>query len=115
MFDELESRGIPNEGGPIGVMLKEHQEGRELIALMNKAVETSSLEDFELSIANYSELLRNHIVKENNVLFEMADKILDEEKQFELFEKFEKHEESIIGHGVHEELHGMIHKWSEEF
>ena len=45
----------------------------------------------------------------------MAGKILDEEKQFELFEKFEKHEESIIGHGVHEELHGMIHKWSEEF
>ncbi len=69
------------------MMLKEHQEGRELIALMNKAVETSSLEDFVLSIANYSELLRNHIVKENNVLFEMAGKILDEEKQFELFKK----------------------------
>ena len=30
-------------------------------------------------------------------------------------QKFEEHEESVIGHGVHEELHAMINKWEKEF
>lgn len=115
LFKELENHGIPNEGGSIGVMLKEHQEGREYIALMNKAAEAADLTNFKINASNYSYLLRNHIEKENNVLFAMADKILDETKQDELFEKFEQHEENVMGHGVHEELHAMIHKWSKEF
>ena len=45
----------------------------------------------------------------------MADKLLNDAKQNELFEKFEQHEETVIGHGVHEELHSMIHKWEREF
>jgi len=45
----------------------------------------------------------------------MADQLLDEETQDALFEKFEQHEESVIGHGVHEELHSMIHNWATEF
>ena len=97
------------------MMLKEHQEGREYIALMNKAAEAADLTNFKINASNYSYLLRNHIEKENNVLFAMADKILDETKQDELFEKFEQHEENVMGHGVHEELHAMIHKWSKEF
>jgi hemerythrin-like domain-containing protein len=59
--------------------------------------------------------MRNHIDKENNALFVMADKVLDDARQNELFEMFETYEEMVIGHGVHEELHSMIHKWEEEF
>jgi len=114
-FRELENQGIPNEGGPIGVMLQEHQEGRMYINLMNKAVEAVEVENFKINVCNYSNLLHNHIEKEDSVLFVKADEILDETKQDELFEKFEQHEENIIGHGVHEELHSMIHKWTEEF
>ena len=45
----------------------------------------------------------------------MADKLLDDKKQDELYERFEIHEETVIGHGVHEELHSKIHKWEDEF
>jgi hypothetical protein len=45
----------------------------------------------------------------------MADRLIDDAAQDEMFEKFEQHEESVIGHGVHEELHAMIHKWEGEF
>ena len=115
LFVDLEKHGVPNEGGPIGVMLYDHNQGREYIFLMNKAVEAKDLTAFNDAAAKYRDLMRSHIEKENNVLFVMADKILDDAKQDELFEKFEQYEETVIGHGVHEELHAMIYKWSEKF
>ena len=38
----------------------------------------------------YIVLLRNHIAKENNVLFRMADNVLSEEEQQELFKNLQK-------------------------
>jgi hemerythrin-like domain-containing protein len=115
LFKELIARGIPNEGGPIGVMLQEHQQGREYISLMSKSLESKDLINFKAYAAKYRDLMRNHIDKENNALFLMADKVLDDAKQDELFEKFEAHEETVVGHGVHEKLHAMIHQWEDEF
>ncbi len=115
LFKELISRGVPNEGGPIGVMLQEHRQGREYIVLMNNSLESKDLSNFKDYAIKYRNLLRNHIGKENNVLFMMADNLLDDTSQNELFELFEKYEETVIGHGVHEELHSMIHKWEAEF
>ena len=115
LFKELVDHGVPNEGGPVGAMLQEHAKGREYIALMNKSLEAKDLPGFHTAAAKYRDILRSHIEKENNVLFVMADKLLDETKQDELFEEFEQHEENVIGHGVHEKLHAMIEKWAKDF
>lgn len=115
LFKALIASGVPNEGGPIGVMLQEHQRGRQYISLMSKSLESRDLNNFKAAAVNYRDLLRRHIAKENNMLFVMADNLLDDTRQNELFEKFEQHEETVIGHGVHEELHSMIHKWEDEF
>lgn len=111
LFKELENRGVPNKGGPIGVMLQEHVLGRQLIALMREAVHCANLEAFRIHAVEYRDLLRQHIQKENAVLFRLADQIISDEKQAELFEEFEAHEENVIGHGVHEQLHAQIHAW----
>jgi hemerythrin-like domain-containing protein len=115
LFKELEIKGVQNEGGPIGAMLQEHQQGREYIALMNKSLETKDLPNFKNTAIKYRELLRSHIAKENNVLFMMADRLLDDITQNDLYEKFEDHEKTVVGHGVHEELHSKIHKWEDEY
>jgi hemerythrin-like domain-containing protein len=115
LFKALNARGISSEGGPIAVMLHEHQLGREYISLMSNSLEAKDLIDFKTNAAKYRDLLISHIGKENNVLFMMTDKLLDDAAQNDLFEKFEIHEETVIGHGVHEELHAMIHQWEEEF
>jgi hemerythrin-like domain-containing protein len=115
LFEEMVRRGVPKEGGPIGVMLAEHKQGREYIALMSAAVDSKDLAKFTEAAEMYRDLLRPHIEKENTVLFVMADRLLGDVAQEDLFEKFEEHEESVIGHGVHEELHAMIHQWEEEF
>lgn len=115
LFTALTAQEIPNQGGPVGVMLKEHEQGRQYLAAMSEALENQSLTEFGHAATGYRDLLRNHIEKENQVLFVMADQVLNEVVQDELFEKFEEYEESVIGHGVHEELHAMIDRWSREF
>ena len=114
-FVELVNNGIPDEGGLIGSLLQEHKQSREYVAMMGKSLESKDSIEFNAAAAKYSDLLKSHIEKENNVLFAMADQLLDEEMQDALFEKFEQNEESVIGHGVHEELHSMIHNWATEF
>ncbi len=115
LFKELVDKGIPNEGGPVGVMLREHAMGREYIAQMSRSLDEKSIDGFNSAAANYRDLLRSHIDKENNVLFMMADSVLDEQAQSILFEKFEQHEENVVGHGVHEKLHAMIDAWAADF
>jgi hemerythrin-like domain-containing protein len=114
LFPALVLAGIPEDNGPVGVMLHEHNIGRGYI---NGLI--SGVEDFKKSFANsggliaacltnYVNLLQSHIQKEENVLFPMADKVLSEQKQNEIFEQFEKIEEDVVGHGVHEQYHKLL-------
>lgn len=108
LFPALEERGIPRPGGPIGMMLFEHEEGRGYVRGMVEALEFAK-EDLEAAtpalVENagaYLRLLRQHINKEDNILFEMADEALTPEEQKELLREFEEHEMKEIGPGVHE-------------
>ena len=109
LFPALTNAGIPEKGGPIGVMLSEHVQGRNFIKEMDHA--TASGPDYKAfagAARHYSSLLENHIQKENNVLFPMAEKTLDKAQLEQLYKSFEEHEEKVIGHGRHEELHQML-------
>ena len=47
-------------------------------------------------MAGYAELLQNHISKENNILFRMADNALSEKDQQDLLKQFEEAEKNIL-------------------
>jgi hemerythrin-like domain-containing protein len=115
LFRELVDKGVDSESGPIRMMLEEHNQGREYIALMNKSLESKDLAEFNIVVRKYFNLLKDHLEKENNVLFVMVDQLLDESEQDSLLEKFKKHEESVIGYGDHENFKSMIHKWAIKF
>lgn len=115
LFKELISKRVSNEAGPVGVMLQEHAQGRDYIAKMSQSFNDKDLKGFNTAAIQYRDLLRGHIDKESNVLFMMADKVIDEQAQSLLFEQFEQHEENVVGHGVHEKLHAMIDSWAEAF
>jgi len=109
LFPAMEAAGIMNEGGPIGVMLHEHVLGRERIRGMNLALEGSGdPAAFAREATGYIELLRQHIDKENQVLFPLGERVLSPETLDALYARFEDHEERVIGHGRHEELHAML-------
>jgi len=116
LFPMLEQKGMPHDGGPIYVMLHEHDQGRQLIRNMAEASEAyaSGRKDAGLRWADaalgYAALLRSHIAKENDVLFVMADRLLSESEQAGLVEAFEKIEINKLGAGTHERIHGLMEK-----
>lgn len=94
LFPALESRGIPREGGPIGVMLHEHQLARGYTRQMGEALEAfdrgdaSAVKRFQGVAEQYVDLLSNHIFKEDNVLFTMGDRVLTNGDQDRLCSQF---------------------------
>ena len=114
LFPALEGVGVPREGGPIGVMLSEHEQGRRLVARLKNAVavyksgDNSDAANAQLIINEYVALLTQHVAKENTVLFPMADAKLDSNKDTELFEAFEQLERERIGVGKHHEFHALL-------
>ena len=50
----------------------------------------------------YCRLLREHIQKEDDVLFRMADEVISAEEQKKLSAAFAQHEAEEMGAGVHE-------------
>jgi hemerythrin-like domain-containing protein len=73
LFPALLDAGLPRHGGPVDVMLSEHEEGRALL----RALEAGSDADRADAARRYGRLLRAHIDKENGVLFVLADELLD--------------------------------------
>ncbi|MCE5337012.1 MAG: hemerythrin domain-containing protein [Desulfobacteraceae bacterium] len=114
LFPALEEAGIPRQGGPIGVMLSEHDRGRNFIrdiARLIEAHESGNPESLVLlttPVLQYADLLRSHIWKENNVLFPIAEDKIRPEKQESIANEFEKFEKEKIGPGRHEEFHAML-------
>ncbi len=100
LFPTLEQHGVPKQGGPLGVLLTEHEEGRALV----RAIATEEGRQAAEAIHHYVALLRGHIEKENEVLFPMAEDILSAEKQGALLLAFEKVEQEMGGADLHERL-----------
>jgi len=94
LFPALESRGIPREGGPIGVMLEEHRQARALTKEMGDSLDALAQGDaaadsrFAAAADRYADLLMNHIFKEDNVLFNMGDRVLSAGDRKTLCSKF---------------------------
>jgi hemerythrin-like domain-containing protein len=110
LFPILEARGVPREGGPIGVMLHEHTIARKLTKEMGKALTDISTggrkaaSSFCQTARQYLELLRNHIHKEDNVLFTMGDRLMSNEDQESLAGEFCEVDSGLFGGKRREEL-----------
>lgn len=116
LFPALTEAGLPSQGGPVGVMLHEHVEGRELIRQMEKAVNGKvDAVAFAGAARGYAELLRAHIAKENDVLFPMAEQMLAADQMAQIKARFVEHEETVIGHGRHEELHRLLKELKQKY
>ena len=69
--------------------------------------------DFAVRARRYATLLREHIAKENNVLFPMADGMLDERDQEDVLERFESIEHLDLGEGAHERYLALARRVAE--
>jgi hemerythrin-like domain-containing protein len=114
LFAMLVEKGMPKEGGPVGQMLVEHEQGRAFVKGMTDSVSgaavgnAAALLKFSQNAQGYVQLLRTHIQKEDGVLFPMADKLLSEEDQKQLMKAFEVVESDHMGTGTHEKYIGVV-------
>ena len=90
LFPALEKKGIPNEGGPIGMMLLEHAAKRDYLTKMREAIKENDEDKLKENTRAMISLLRDHIHKENNILYPCAQDVLTEEELTSLASQCEK-------------------------
>jgi hemerythrin-like domain-containing protein len=107
LFRRLEARGFSRAFGPTGVMLHEHEEGRQYVRGMSAAITQAAaqpqeaLEQFVQYAQAYIALLRQHIYKEDHCLFPMADQVLAGD-ELEMEREFDEVEHAHFAEGTHE-------------
>jgi hemerythrin-like domain-containing protein len=110
LFPAMEKCGLPPDAGPTAVMRHEHEAGRAHVRAMDEAVtgfekgDASASERFAFKARAFVDLLREHIAKEEQVLFPMADRMLPANVQDELLAGFEHAEKHEMGEGTHEQF-----------
>jgi len=96
LFPLMVQKGFSNETGPVAVMLHDHEEGRNFVKGMAEKIslykqgETTALKAIYSNMLDYADLLKNHIGKENKVLFRMADNAFTPAEQESLLLDFAK-------------------------
>jgi hemerythrin-like domain-containing protein len=85
LFVELVRNGMPEKQSPIEAMLIEHDQGRTFVRALEEAAgkalagEPGQISVIAENAKSYAELLREHIDKEDNILYPLAERILPEE------------------------------------
>lgn len=84
LFSALVTNGMPRENSPVAAMLMEHDQGRAYVRSMESAVlkALDGLPGQESDIAenalSYAALLREHIAKEDDILYPLAERVIPE-------------------------------------
>lgn len=90
LFAELDKREEQMHCSPMGQMRHEHDLGREFVKKLENALKSGDKKEIVNNARGYAELLKDHIYKEDNILYPMADEVLDEAARKEMIEKFNK-------------------------
>src|SRR5512145_466392 len=110
LFVAMIEAGFPREGGPIAVMLQEHDIGREYVATLLGLAGTriewtpEDREEIQLAARSYAELLRAHIRKEDEILYPMAEQRLPPEVKERVDERCAAFDARMMADGSRERL-----------
>lgn len=83
LFPRMAERGIPMHGGPLAVMIGEHEQNRAILQRMQPladafvAGDASVLQALKGVFHEYIGLLKDHFWKENDILYPMALRVFD--------------------------------------
>jgi hemerythrin-like domain-containing protein len=113
LFKAMVEAGFPSQGGPIAAMLHEHDVGRAFVTrladLAGQAAPWSGEDREALAEAahGYANLLRQHIQKEDAILYPMAEQHLPPQLMERVDQACQRYEEEKTGSGEHERLHRL--------
>ncbi|NLP59286.1 hemerythrin domain-containing protein [Lutibacter sp. B1] len=75
---------------PIPVMLHEHDEGRTFVRGMEEAISENNISKIIENARGYGMLLRDHIYKEDNVLYPMAEEALSDVQKDDVNKRYKE-------------------------
>jgi len=120
LFPLLTERGLPSDSGPVAVMLHEHEVGRGHVRAMRESLpraaagEEEALHTVTHEARAFIVLLREHINKEDHILFPMSRSFLGPEDERTLAAGFE---EANAGHlaGTEARMEGIADALCEKY
>ncbi len=92
LFVELSMDNVKMVCNPVGQMVYEHEMGREFVRKIGEGLEENSKKKVIENARGYAYLLKEHILKEDSILFPMADAALDPKTKKSILERFKKAE-----------------------
>jgi len=114
LFPLMGQKGLPVEGGPLGVMLMEHDAERKLLGRMiaelpNLAEATAAArQKFAAEGFEYLTIRAEHIWKENDVLYPMGRKVINEEENVTLLKEFKTLDKQTYGDTARQRYEQML-------
>lgn len=116
LFKRMTEFGFPAEEGPIAVMLYEHRLGRQHVAVLRAIGDASgtatALEQAEFArhVGDYVPLLRDHIHKEDEILYPMALELLPPAELDRLAEEYEAFQAKVVGPAAYAEMQRLAER-----
>lgn len=90
LFVEMQKPGVEMHCNPVEQMLVEHDEGRAFIAGIEEGLNNEDVEKIVFNMKSYIALIRDHIGKEDQVLYRMADEVLGVEVLDKMYAEFKE-------------------------
>ena len=94
LFKELCKPGVLMHCNPIEQMLYEHEMGRNFVKGMVEGLKENNKEKIIDGANGYANLLREHISKEDDILYPMAEESLDQKTKKQILSKFKEADHS---------------------
>lgn len=113
LFAAMVEHGFPRNGGPIAVMLQEHDQGRGLVRILRDRAEQdgpwsdADRQEVASVAGGFAGMLRGHIHKEDAILYPMAEQHLPGEALAAVGEACERYERDATRAAHHEALHAL--------
>ncbi|MEN8136416.1 MAG: PAS domain-containing protein [Thermodesulfobacteriota bacterium] len=114
LFPLMQERGIPIEGGPLGVMVMEHDAERRLLQHMSTQVDTLDtagpevIAKFKKEGLEYLVIRAEHIWKENDILYPMARNVMQEGDGEKMMAEFARLNLETYGQNAWEKFSAMV-------
>jgi len=113
LFEALVENGMPRANSPVAAMLMEHDQGRAFVRGMEGAAtralagEPGQDEEIVGNARGYLELLREHISKEDEILYPLAERVLPAERRGAIVAGYRRAEEQAA-QGLEEHYRAVV-------
>ncbi|MCG2634755.1 MAG: hemerythrin domain-containing protein [Gammaproteobacteria bacterium] len=95
LFPAMEEKGVPKSGCPLSALLAEHVKGRELVTALKDAADSYTdgnpevVAEIRRAIGGVRHLYPNHIWKEDEMVFPMAERLFAQDELEKLKIRFD--------------------------